>query len=59
MPVPVEPLDLVGLDLVEEEVVGLVDLVDLDRREGLVVLEAEVVGPVGQTTQRGKREVLV
>ena len=59
MPVPVEPLDLVDLDLVEEEVVGLVDLVDLDRREGLVVLEAEVVGPVGQTTQRGKKEVLV
>ena len=56
MPVPVEPLDLVGLDLVGEEVV---DLVDLDRREGLVVLEAEVVGPVGQTTQRGKKEVLV
>ena len=59
MLVPVEPLDLVGLDLVEEEVVGLVDLVDLDRREGLVVLEAEVVGLVGQTTQRGKKEVLV
>ena len=56
---PVEPLGLVDLDLVEEEVVGLVDLVDLDRREGLVVLEAEVVGPVGQTTQRGKKEVLV
>ena len=47
------------MDLVEEEVVGLVDLVGLDRREGLVVLEAEVVGPVGQTTQRGKKEVLV
>ena len=41
------------------DLVGLVDLVDLGRREGLVVLEAEVVGPVGQTTQRGKKEVLV
>ena len=52
-------MDLVGLDLVEEEVVGLVDLVDLDRREGLVVLGAEVVGPVDQTAQKGRKGVLV
>ena len=45
-------MDLVDLDLVGEEVVGLVDLVDLDRREGLVVLEAGAVDPVGQTTQK-------
>ena len=56
MLVPVEPLDLVGLVLVEEEVV---DLVDLDRQEGLVVLEEEVVDLVDQTAQRGKKGVLV
>ena len=31
MPVPVEPLDLVDLDLVEEEVVDLVDLDLVDQ----------------------------
>ena len=51
MPVPVEPLDL-G----EEEVVGLVDLVDL---VDLDLVEEEVVGLVGQTAQRGKKGVLV
>ena len=35
------------------------DLVDLDRREGLVDLEAGVVGLVGQMAQRGKKGVLV
>ena len=49
-------MDLVDLDLVEEEVV---DLVDLDRREGLVVLEAEVVGPVGRTTRKRRWGMLV
>ena len=56
MPVPVEPLDLVGLGLVEEEVVGPVDLADL----GLV--EEVVVGPVDladQTAQKGRKGVLV
>ena len=52
MLVPVEPLDLVDLDLVEEEVVDLVDLM------GLVLVEEEVVDLVGQTTQRGKKGVL-
>ena len=51
MPVPVEPLDLVGLDLVEEEEVDLVDLVDL--------AEEEEVDLVDQTAQKGKKGVLV
>ena len=58
MPVPVEPLDLVDLDLVEEKVVDLVeekvvDLVDL----GLV--EEKVVDLVDLTAQKGKKGVLV
>ena len=40
---PVEPLGLLDLDLVEEEVVDLVDLVDL----------------VDQTAQKGRKGVLV
>ena len=51
MLVPVEPLDLVDLDLV----VDLVDLVDLD----LVVDLVDLVDLVDQTAQKGKKGVLV
>ena len=52
MLVPVEPLDLVDLDLVEEEVM---DLVDLDPD----LVGEEVVDLVNQTAQKGKKGVLV
>ena len=55
MLVPVEPLDLVDLVLVEEEEVDLVDLVDLDPD----LVEEEEVDLVDQTAQKGKKGVLV
>ena len=54
MPVPVEPLDLVGLDLAGEEVD--LDLVDLDLVGEEVV---DLVDPVDQMAQKGKKGVLV
>ena len=56
MPVPVEPLDLVDLDLVEEEEVDLVGLVGLVDLVDLVLVDLVLVD---QTVQKGKKEVLV